>query len=107
MQIPTKHRNYLLRKQRKLRFINQGLLAPVNATTLRDSTKRVHTISICQTKTGGAGINLQAANVVFLLDQVWSPALEWQARSYLENWFPHDVVYIYNFRLTTLLMTNL
>jgi len=55
----------------------------------------------CQTATGGAGINLQTANVVFLLDPVWSPALEWQARDRI--WrigSPHDAVYIYNFRIS-------
>eukprot|EP00965_Chrysotila_dentata_P205249 6182846-Pleurochrysis_carterae.AAC.1 len=52
------------------------------------------------TGTGGVGLNLQSANVVMLLDPMWSPALERQA---LERVWrigsPHKAVYTYFFRV--------
>jgi len=55
-------------------------------------------VIFCQIDTCGAGINLQTANVVFILDPKWSPALEWQARDRIWRLgSPHEAVYFYHF----------
>jgi len=52
----------------------------------------------CQTDAGGCGINLQTANVAFILDPKWSPALERQAQDRIWRLrSPHKAVYFYNF----------
>lgn len=49
-------------------------------------------------KAGGCGINLQKANLAFLLDPWWNPAVEQQAldRVYRLG-SPHKNVYLYKF----------
>ena len=62
------------------------------------SSDRSHRVLFAGTNSGGVGLNLQSANVVFLLDPKWSPALERQAQDRVWRLgSPHAAVYFYRY----------
>ena len=55
-------------------------------------------VMLVSVEAGGAGINLQSANVAILLDPWWNPTKERQAQDRVWRLnSPHDAIYFYNF----------